>query len=243
MMLTQLLRQMRESMLTGEDDGEPGPGLGSQALTDTIDAQLGQSLSRASGVGVADFIIRAFDRQEQAAGGPSGAVPRLPEAGALVPLDSPLPSPVVDQGGATPAPSVATAPAPPEGAVNSPFGWRNDPITGQQRFHSGTDVRMAYGQDVRAAAGGRVAFVGKQGGYGLTVVLDHGDGIETRYAHLSSAVVTVGDAVTSGLAIAHAGNSGRSTGTHLHFELLDHGQVVDPRQTAELLAGRITAGD
>jgi murein DD-endopeptidase MepM/ murein hydrolase activator NlpD len=95
---------------------------------------------------------------------------------------------------------------------------------------------MAYGQDVRSAASGRVASVQSMGGYGLTVVVDHGNGLQTRYAHLSAAALKPGDSVESGQVIARSGNSGRSTGPHLHFEVLENGQPVDPAAAAGLLS-------
>ena len=94
---------------------------------------------------------------------------------------------------------------------------------------------MAYGEDVRAAAGGVVRFAGEQGGYGLMVVVDHGDGIETRYAHLSSADVRVGTAVEAGQTIARSGRSGRTTGPHLHFEVRRAGQPVSPDSVTGLI--------
>ncbi len=91
-------------------------------------------------------------------------------------------------------------------------------------------MRVAYGREVRAATGGIVTFAGEKAGYGLTVVVDHGGGLETRYAHLSSAHVQPGVQVQAGEVLARSGNSGRSTGAHLHFEVRQDGQAVDPRQ-------------
>jgi murein DD-endopeptidase MepM/ murein hydrolase activator NlpD len=227
MLLTQMLRQMRQSMLSDDSDSGDSTGFGSRTMTETIDSALALSLSRSSRLGLADFMVRAFERQ---------AAPAAPASTAPA---STAPDPL-EEGGTDPdgarVGSVPSLPAPPTGPVTSGFGWRDDPITGQPRFHSGTDVRMAYGQDVLAAAGGRVASVGTQGGYGLTVVVDHGRGIETRYAHLSSAPIKTGDLVESGQVIAQSGNSGRSTGPHLHFEVLDNGQAVNPQSRAALLA-------
>jgi len=112
--------------------------------------------------------------------------------------------------------------------ISSPFGHRHDPFTGAVKFHKGIDVAMAYGGDVKAAAAGVVSFAGVQGGYGNTVVIDHGDGRQTRYAHLSELRVKAGDAVDESQVVAKSGNSGRSTGAHLHFEALVDGQPVDP---------------
>ena len=114
--------------------------------------------------------------------------------------------------------------------ISSAFGWRRDPFTQEARFHHGTDLRAAYGQDVRAAGDGVVTFAGDRGGYGLTVVVDHGGGVETRYAHLSAADVKPGTRVRAGEVLARSGNSGRSTGAHLHFEVRRDGQAVDPRE-------------
>lgn len=118
--------------------------------------------------------------------------------------------------------------------VTSGYGWRTDPFNGRLKFHSGADVRMAYGQAVSSVAAGRVTFAGDRAGYGLMVVVDHGDGRETRYAHLSSAAVRVGDIVGKGAVIARAGSSGRSTGPHLHVELFKNGRPIDP---SDLLSG------
>jgi murein DD-endopeptidase MepM/ murein hydrolase activator NlpD len=224
MLLSQMLRQMRQSMLS-DDEGGDQLGFGSKTMTDTVDSQLAQTLSRSSRLGLSDFIVRAFDRQVQPAQGPVVSSGNGPEA------VQPEPAPA-----SKPAAVEAASPAVPTGQVSSGFGWRTDPIDGQRRFHSGTDVKMAYGQDVKAAARGQVAFVGNRGGYGLTIVVDHGGGVETRYAHLSSAPLKQGDLVEPGQVIAQAGNSGRSTGPHLHFEVLNHGQAVDPRSTAGVLA-------
>lgn len=210
MLITQMLRGMRQSMLSDNEEG-----LGNGTMTDTIDSQLGLSLSRAGGIGLADVLIRAFDRQ----------------LGPAVPTADPSVTPTVPDGSPTPTavPEMPSAPitdATP--TVTSGFGWRNDPISGATKFHAGTDLRAAYGQPVHAAAGGRVAFAGDQGGYGLTVVIDHGNGCATRYAHLSGYSVQAGDEVGSGQVVARTGNSGRSTGPHLHLELLKDGKAVDP---------------
>jgi murein DD-endopeptidase MepM/ murein hydrolase activator NlpD len=112
--------------------------------------------------------------------------------------------------------------------VTSAFGWRTDPIQHSKKFHSGVDLRAAYGQNVLAAAGGRVVVAREQGDYGLTVVIAHSNGYQTRYAHLSSINVAEGDTVAADQTIGLAGRSGRATGPHLHFELLHNGERLDP---------------
>ena len=111
-------------------------------------------------------------------------------------------------------------PLPLPAQITSVFGWRIHPINGDVRFHSGTDLGAAMGTPVLAAYAGRVALADFLGGYGLTVVLQHNDGTqETRYAHLSEAFVHPGDFVEQGTVIGRVGNTGNSTGPHLHFEI------------------------
>jgi murein DD-endopeptidase MepM/ murein hydrolase activator NlpD len=101
-------------------------------------------------------------------------------------------------------------------------------LTGHATFHHGVDIAVAYGQDVKAAADGVVSFAGVQNGYGNTVVIDHDGGRQTRYAHLSQELVRAGDVVSEGQVLGKSGNSGRTTGPHLHFEMLVNGRPVDP---------------
>lgn len=117
--------------------------------------------------------------------------------------------------------------------LSSGFGYRHDPFNGRGAMHAGLDFKGAHGSSIRAAAAGRVAFVGRKGGYGNAVEIDHGHGIMTRYAHLSGTDVRVGQTVTPGEHIARMGSTGRSTGTHLHFEVRVGGTAVNPRRFLE----------
>ncbi len=117
---------------------------------------------------------------------------------------------------------------PAVGVVSSPFGLRADPFTGEKRLHKGIDLAMPKGSPISAVAAGKVVYSGHANGYGNTVVLDHGNGIITRYAHNQVNLVSVGDAVEAGQEIALVGSTGRSTGPHLHFEVLQNGTAVDP---------------
>jgi len=116
---------------------------------------------------------------------------------------------------------------------SSSYGYRRDPFNGMAAFHSGIDFPGRYGQTINAAAPGKVSFVGQRQGYGKVVEIDHGNGIMTRYAHLSRFSARVGEKVTRGQAIARMGSTGRSTGTHLHFEVRVRGQAVNPRRFLE----------
>lgn len=118
--------------------------------------------------------------------------------------------------------------APTYGYMTSGFGVRRSPFHGRLVQHKGVDFAVPYGADVYATADGEVAFAGWYGGLGRTVTIDHGGGLITRYAHTSNVVVNEGDLVRRGEVIAKAGNSGRSTGTHLHYEVWLNGRALDP---------------
>ncbi len=110
-------------------------------------------------------------------------------------------------------------------AIRSPFGWRADPWP---EFHEGVDLDVDYGDNVRAAADGTVAAAGYDGGFGIKVDIDHGNGYHTWYAHLSRADVTPGRRVRKGQHIALVGSTGESTGPHLHYQVMLDGKAVDP---------------
>jgi len=112
--------------------------------------------------------------------------------------------------------------------VTSPFGYRVHPITGERRMHNGIDISAPSGTPVYATAAGRVAFSGKQTGYGHIVVVDHGGGIETAYAHLRERRVSAGESVRAGDRVGDVGRSGWATGHHLQYEVRRDGRHVDP---------------
>jgi len=112
----------------------------------------------------------------------------------------------------------------------SSFGNREDPLTGRRAFHAGLDFAAEKGTTIRAAAGGMVAYAGFRPDFGWTVEIEHGNGLITRYAHASRLLVKRGAVVAPGDAIAAVGSTGRSTGAHLHFEVLRNGEATDPRR-------------
>lgn len=116
----------------------------------------------------------------------------------------------------------------PGARINSPFGNRRDPFTGDLAFHSGIDFPVPVGTAVRAAGGGLVIYAGPRTAYGITVEIDHGSGVVTRYAHNSAVTVKVGDVVRAGDVVAKSGATGRSTGPHVHFEVLKDGYFMNP---------------
>lgn len=115
-------------------------------------------------------------------------------------------------------------------AISSHFGTRIDPINGRMASHTGMDFRASYGKPVRSAGAGKVIDAGRRGGYGIMVEIDHGNGVTTRYAHLSRALVKEGDLVKEGTLIGRVGSTGRSTGPHLHYEVRLNGRAVNPHR-------------
>jgi murein DD-endopeptidase MepM/ murein hydrolase activator NlpD len=115
-----------------------------------------------------------------------------------------------------------------EGWLSSRFGKRNDPFTGKQEYHKGLDFAGRKGADVVAVGDGVVSWSGKRYGYGNLVEINHGNGYVTRYGHNLNNLVMVGDTVKKGELIALMGSTGRSTGPHVHFEVLRNGKAVNP---------------
>jgi murein DD-endopeptidase MepM/ murein hydrolase activator NlpD len=129
--------------------------------------------------------------------------------------------------------TVAKAPpirfqTPASGPYSSGFGYRTHPISGRWTMHKGLDIAAGHGSPVHASRGGRVTYAGPLGSYGRLVVVDHGDGYSTRYAHLSRTLVRRGDRVKQGVRIGLAGATGYTTGPHLHFEVWRDGKAVNP---------------
>ena len=115
------------------------------------------------------------------------------------------------------------------GWMSSGFGKRVDPFSGQMAWHAGVDFAGREGSDVVAVASGVVTYADQRYGYGLMVEINHGDGYVTRYGHHESVAVQLGDIVKKGQVIGNMGSSGRSTGPHVHFEVLKNGRHVDPK--------------
>jgi murein DD-endopeptidase MepM/ murein hydrolase activator NlpD len=205
MLLTQMLRDMRRAGSWAEESG--GDGLGADAFFETLDVELARHLAAAQGFGLAREMVQAWTHRH----------------GRAV-------SPVAETTGqdAVLAPAAGVAARPDGVRVSSPFGWRTDPLDGVGRFHHGVDLRAAYGQDVRTAAPGTVVFSGEQGSYGVTVVVQHADGVQSRYAHLSAVLVQAGDPIGAGAIVGRVGQTGRATGPHLHVEVTSGGRRVDP---------------
>jgi murein DD-endopeptidase MepM/ murein hydrolase activator NlpD len=143
----------------------------------------------------------------------------------------------IELGGGRPATTadwlrMAAAPTmwPVEGPVTGSFGERIDPFNGEGAFHTGVDISTTYGQAVIAPADGVVVFASQAVGYGRLLILEHGHGISTRYGHLSGFAIAVGQTIRRGEVIGYVGQSGRSTGPHLHYEVRIHDVPVNPHK-------------
>ena len=119
---------------------------------------------------------------------------------------------------------------PTQGWVTSDFGARMDPYNADRSMHQGLDISTPHGQGVITPSDGTVVFNGTEGGYGKVLVVDHGYGVKTRYGHLSETFVRLGEKVARGQKIAAVGNTGRSTGPHLHYEVRVNGIPENPRK-------------
>jgi len=119
---------------------------------------------------------------------------------------------------------------PVPGHISSGYGWRQSPFNDRREFHSGMDIASYYGSPIKSPADGIVIDVERKGGLGTVLVIDHGNGVITRYGHLSMAEKKPGDRVKRGEVIARVGTTGRTTGPHLHYEIIVGGTPVDPKK-------------
>jgi murein DD-endopeptidase MepM/ murein hydrolase activator NlpD len=220
-----LLKVMRETI---EEAGAAEGGLGKDIYTQLFDEEMAKTIARQGTFGIADMLINRLSVEES----PSASQPGGSSSGSSR-SQSPLPAmptapsrdPVLDSGE-----EISDVQLPIRGRVSSEFGMRRDPFTQQQRFHKGMDLAAPMGTEVRAALEGEVAFAGFKPGYGNTVIIRHAGGVETTYAHLGGTDVRKGDVIASGQILGSVGNTGHSTGSHLHFEVTRRGDPVDPRE-------------
>lgn len=149
----------------------------------------------------------------------------------------------LDDKGQAPLVSVNNFILPVAGRITSPFGYRFHPILGFGRLHKGIDISSSYGTPIKAASTGRVIFAGRKSGYGNFALIDHGQGIETAYAHMSCLHVHQGQSVSQGQVIGQIGTSGLSTGPHLHYELHYNSVPVNPDHFVQTAHYQLTGQD
>jgi murein DD-endopeptidase MepM/ murein hydrolase activator NlpD len=213
--LQQAARQLEtlvlKQLVTASKAFEGGSGAGSAIRAGLFADALADALVKGGGLGLSRSI------EESVAPGTSPASPASP---------------------ARPAASPAAWQLPP---ASSSFGPRHDPFDGHLTRHEGVDLPAAEGSLVRAPAGGTVVRSGARGGYGNALEIDHGNGLSTVYAHASELLVREGEPVAAGQPIARAGQTGRATGSHLHFEVRLGGTPVDPARALRKYALRADA--
>ncbi len=193
-----------KQLITASKAFTGGEGAGSAIRADMFAETLADAMVKGGGIGLARQIERSV------APDPAGPAPT-----ATTPL-SPTLTPAGGEGGHAAL------------RVTSGFGLRHDPFDGHLTRHAGVDLAAKEGEDIPAAAGGVVVRAGARGGYGDAVEIDHGGGVTTLYAHASELLVREGEEVSPGQPIARVGQTGRATGSHLHFELREGGRPVDP---------------
>jgi murein DD-endopeptidase MepM/ murein hydrolase activator NlpD len=211
------LRQMLAEL--AKTGGASGGGFAANTFDEMLQGAIADKIAAAGGIGLADKLMPASE----------GKPP--------LPLLSPGRTPEARLAAAYRAGASPLVVHPLEARISSRFGLRRDPIDGGERIHEGVDLAAPLGTPVRTSGAGVVLRAGAEPGYGNLVVVDHGGGLETRYAHLASMSVAVGDRVAAGGAIGAVGSTGRSTGPHLHFEIRRDGKSVDPASEMPALRG------
>lgn len=220
MFIEMMLKSMEESV--DAEEGLFGKSSSSDIFRGLFREQLGKAMS--------DQLKSPFEKQLEKK--LTDSLPTAAKPGATpgaTPAATPAPAPAVikplrgggHEGHEDHEDHEDQAAMPVSGVVTSPVGWRRDPINGDLKFHKGTDIAAAYGSEVKAVAGGVVVESGVKGGYGNAVVIETDDGRRMLYGHNHANLVSVGDRVERGALIAQVGSSGRSTGPHVHFEVME----------------------
>jgi murein DD-endopeptidase MepM/ murein hydrolase activator NlpD len=217
-----------------------GEGLGGEVYGTLFDMELAKLLA-SRGLGLQDLLLKGLGQTEYSKTGKQPVeMPALQPTAAPTtasPLSAGPPSAVSgphthealeESGQAASSPGGGVFPIREGGRVSSAFGLRKDPFTGAAKLHHGIDIAAPEGTSIHPVRGGEVTFSGSQQGYGNVVVVDHGDGFVTKYAHNRANRVAAGDRVETDTVIAEVGSTGRSTGPHLHFEARYEGKKIHP---------------
>lgn len=207
------LRRMLAEVRMQSDDPLLGGGVGGSVFREMLDEALSDTMAEAGGFGIASVISAQL----------GGDRPRAIDAVGAVGASGALDSYRAGHGAGT------LSAMPVDGhRITSGFGMRTGPISGKPGMHHGVDIPLAAGSPIRAAGSGTVVRAESLPVLGNTVVIDHGDGLQTRYAHMSDMSVQPGQTLEAGDPIGAVGSTGQSAGPHLHFEVRRDGKAVDP---------------
>ena len=210
-----VMKQMRKTVTkSGLIDG----GMGEEIFTGMMDEEIAKQIASRQGLGLRGALI------EQLTGVRGSTIPRN------IALKNYRTHNSV-------APSGQIFSLPVSGTISSPYGWRKDPFSGEPAFHKGVDIASPAGSGIFAAGKGTVVFSGWKKGYGNVVEIEHGDGFTTLYAHNEKNLVKEGEEVSHYQLIALVGDTGKSTGPHLHYEVKKNGEAVNPRKVTKLSEG------
>ncbi len=220
--IAHMLKVMRETI---EESGLTEGGFGKSIYTELFDQEVSLNIAKHGALGIADVLYRSLsdttsDENKSGQSGtddPNGGLQPAPQA-----------SPENPGMSGKPEREISDLQLPVQAPISSAFGLRRDPFSHQTRFHKGLDLAAPEGMKVMAALPGTVVSAGYENGYGNTVLIQHSGGLQTRYSHLASMSVKAGDAVVSQSALGTVGGTGHSTGPHLHFEVIQMGQPMDP---------------
>lgn len=208
-----MVREMRKTVPDGIFGGQA-----MEVFTDLLDQEVSERIAEGGRLGLAHQLMAQMGEPAEGHGGRLAASLSVPY----------LPGPLPGMPEAAPAPGPRRGTMPVLGRISSQFGRRSDPFHGRTRSHHGVDIAAAEGSPIRAAEGGVVVMAGEQGSYGKLIVVEHRDGSQAFYAHCSAVDVAPGQQVRPGDTIGRVGQTGRATGPHLHFELRQGGEAVDP---------------
>ncbi len=234
--IAHMLKVMRETI---QESGLMEGGFGKSIYTELFDQEVSLNLAQRGALGIAELL----EKKLMSTAGLDGEE----DANTLQPADA-LKKPAIHASdsaeeslsGKDPEDAISDIQLPVQVPISSHFGMRLDPFTRQPRFHKGIDLAAPAGMPVVPALPGTVVSAGYEGGYGNTVLVEHAGGLRTRYAHLGSIHAKVGDAITPDNVLGTVGSTGRSTGPHLHFEVIRDGKQVDPERNLAL--NRVVSG-
>lgn len=229
LLISQMLKAMRETV---DKDSLFGGGRAEEIYTSMLDDELSRNIASSGGIGLSDILLSQLSAShgmpEKAGVRPLEQLDKIKNYHDASSMPVSAPKAVQAVGDSSLAGGIMKFLQPIAGKISSYFGMRKDPFTGEAQFHRGVDIAAKEGTPIYPAAPGKVIFSGSKGGYGNLVEVRHHDGTITKYGHTSKNIVKQGDTVNPSRPIAYVGSTGRSTGPHLHFEVVKNGGSIDP---------------